>query len=78
MPFPYGFCLTSFGIEHKKQMVEMIGKDKEIQLHQCNRNFNIINFVMGLGLFCKVIETQWLVDQVIKMATEMHKLYLED
>lgn len=62
----------------KNQNFEMIDKNTAIFTATMQYKFNIISFVMGLGSFCKVLEPQWLVDQVIKITTEMQKLYLED
>lgn len=62
----------------KNQHIEMIDKNKGILTVSMQYKFNIINFVMGLGSLCKVLEPEWLVDQVVKITSEMQNLYLED
>lgn len=61
----------------KNQTIEMIDKNKAIVSISMQYRFNIINFIMGLGSFCKVIEPKWLVDQVLKITKEMQDIYLK-
>ncbi len=61
----------------KNQSIEMIDSNTAIFKATMQYRFNIINFVMGLGSFCKVLEPQWLVNQVMKITTEMQNLYLK-
>ena len=61
----------------KNQKIEMISKDTAIISATMQYKFNIISFVMSLGSLCKVIEPQWLKDQVIKISKEMQNLYIE-
>ena len=62
----------------KNQNFEMIDKNTAIFTATMQYKFNIISFVMGLGSFCKVLEPQWLVDQVVKISTEMQGMYKKE
>ena len=62
----------------KNQNFEMIDNNTAIFTATMQYKFNIISFVMGLGSFCKVIEPEWLVNQVIKISGEMQNMYKKD
>ena len=62
----------------KNQNFEMIDKNTAIFTATIQYKFNIISFVMGLGSFCKVLEPQWLIDQVVKISTEMQGMYKKE
>ena len=61
----------------KNQKIEMISKDTAIISATMQYKFNIISFVMSLGSLCKVIEPQWLKEQIVKISGEMQEIYNE-
>ena len=56
----------------------MIDKNTAIFTATMQYKFNIISFVMGLGSFCKVLEPQWLIDQIVKISTEIQGMYKKE
>lgn len=60
----------------KDQKIEFISNDKAVISCKMQYKFNIINFIMGMGSFCRVLEPEWLVNEVVKISKEMQNMYI--
>lgn len=55
----------------ENQVVTPIDKDKTILECDMHYRYNTIKFVLGFGTDCKVIEPQWLKEEVVSIAKQM-------
>lgn len=78
------FVVTGYYLEKLKEKkfgkdlkIEMVSDDKAVITCKMQYKFNIINFIMGMGSFCRVLEPEWLVNEVVKISKEMQNMYID-
>lgn len=59
----------------KNQVVEAVDKDTTILSAQMQNKKEILNFVLGFGKDCKVLEPDWLIKDVADTASALTQLY---